>query len=260
MVTQPAIEFYPSQENVSTIPLPRIFIVLVSRIVSFLLFQLAVAGALLLAGAADPLNQSVAWWPYSAAFGSIVSYILMISAMRKENKSILSFYKFNKPTILIDILTVLGAFVALGPLTFFPNIWLGNLLFGDSALTMDMMFPPFSPVLAIIGAIIFPLTVGMSEIPVYYGYTLPRLKGRMGLAGALILSVTVHALQHSALPFIPDWRFIAWRFGMFLPLALAMGVLLYSRPRLMPYIVIGHILMDLSAGYLIYHAAVKVLM
>ncbi|NPV02774.1 MAG: hypothetical protein HPY53_15490 [Brevinematales bacterium] len=260
MITEPAIEFYPAQDNASAIPISRTLIVLVSRTLGFLLFQSAVAGVLLIAGADNPLDQSVAWWPYSAAFGSIVSYILMIAAMRKENKSVMSFYKFNKPTILIDILTVVGAFVVMGPLTFFPNILLGNLLFGDSALTMNMLFRPFPPTLAVIGAIIFPLTVGLSEIPVYYGYTLPRLKGRIGLTGALILSVTFHALQHSALPFIPDWRFIVWRFGMFLPLALAMGILVYSRPRLMPYVVICHILMDLSAGYLIYHGAVKGLM
>ncbi len=259
MVTEPAVEFYPSDNTPSPIPLPRTLILLASRTVSFLIFQLAAAGIFFLRGAVNPMDMSVAYWPYSAVFGSVVSYILLISAMRKEKKSVLSFYKFDKKTIGIDILVVAGAFVVMGPLTFFPNIWLGTLLFGDSALTMDMLFRPLPSMIAIAAALVFPLTVGVSEIPVYYGYTLPRLKARTGFVWALILSVTFHALQHSALPFIPDWRFIVWRFGMFLPLAFAMALLVYWRPRLMPYIVICHILMDLSAGYLIYNAAVKIL-
>jgi hypothetical protein len=47
-------------------------------------------------------------------------------------------------------------------------------------------------------------------------------------------------------PFIPDGRFILYRLVMFLPFALLVAVVIRQRPRLMPYLAIVHILMDMS--------------
>jgi hypothetical protein len=48
------------------------------------------------------------------------------------------------------------------------------------------------------------------------------------------------------MPLIFDGRFILWRALMFLPFALAVGLALNWRPRLMPYLMAGHALIDLS--------------
>lgn len=49
------------------------------------------------------------------------------------------------------------------------------------------------------------------------------------------------------LPLILDSRFMLWRLGMFLPFALFIGLVLKLRPTLLPYYLIMHALLDISA-------------
>ena len=230
---------------------------LVSRTVLFLIFQFGAMLVFLLTGSQTSQTASAALWPFAAVFSSIVSFILIFVFMKKENRSIFSLYRFDKTSVLKDILIILGSFLVIGPIGFFPNLLLGNLLFGDYQVTAPMMFQPLPYWVALTGLILFPLTVGLTEVPVYYGYVMPRLMKKTRPAAGLILTAFFHALQHCALPFIPDWRFIAWRFGMFLPLAFVLALLIYWRPRLFPYIVIIHVLMDVSAGAMLLAAAAK---
>lgn len=51
-----------------------------------------------------------------------------------------------------------------------------------------------------------------------------------------------------AMPLLFDVRFIAWRWLMFLPFAFMVGILLHWRPRLLPYLVIVHILIDTATA------------
>ena len=53
------------------------------------------------------------------------------------------------------------------------------------------------------------------------------------------------------LPLLFDWRFVAWRALMFLPFALWMGFVIHRRPTTLPYLVIGHALLDLSLPILV---------
>lgn len=48
------------------------------------------------------------------------------------------------------------------------------------------------------------------------------------------------------LPFILNSGYLLWRFGMFLPFALVSGLALKFRPRLLPYFVVTHALMDIT--------------
>lgn len=42
---------------------------------------------------------------------------------------------------------------------------------------------------------------------------------------------------------------------MFLPFALFLGVILRWRPRLLPYLMVGHALIDVSVGVMVWQAA-----
>ena len=95
--------------------------------------------------------------------------------------------------------------------------------------------------------ILFPLVQGLVEIPTYMLYARPRLEAqwlRPWLAVALA-SFFLSA-QHVFAPFIPDAHFITYRTVMFLPFALLIGLVMRARPRLMPYMAVIHVLMDLS--------------
>ena len=55
------------------------------------------------------------------------------------------------------------------------------------------------------------------------------------------------AAQHIFLPLILDGGFILWRLGMYLPFALFAGLMIKLRPTLLPYYMIVHALIDVSA-------------
>lgn len=77
---------------------------------------------------------------------------------------------------------------------------------------------------------------------------MPRLEAKLrnGWAAWLIASFFLGA-QHMFLPLILDGRFMLWRLGMYMPFALFAGLMLKLRPSLLPYFMIVHALVDLSA-------------
>ena len=95
--------------------------------------------------------------------------------------------------------------------------------------------------------IIFPLSQGLIEIPVYFSYVMPKLKeqGYKKWATILIPSIML-GLQHIAVPFIFDIKYLVWRGLMFIPFAIFIGIVMNKNSKLFPYLAIIHILMDLS--------------
>jgi hypothetical protein len=76
---------------------------------------------------------------------------------------------------------------------------------------------------------------------------MPRIEAQLKNSWiAWIIASLFLAAQHMFLPFILNGGFLLWRFAMFLPFALVTGLALKFRPRLMPYLVIGHVLMDIT--------------
>ena len=77
---------------------------------------------------------------------------------------------------------------------------------------------------------------------------MPRLADQLksGWLAWLIASFGL-AAQHMFLPLILDGRFMLWRLGMYLPFALFVGLVLKLRPSLLPYYMIVHALIDISA-------------
>jgi hypothetical protein len=108
------------------------------------------------------------------------------------------------------------------------------------------MFRPL-PTWAFALSFLFPLTIWFTELPTYFGYCMPRLETQLKNGWlALVVASLFLAAQHMFLPFILDGGYLLWRFGMFLPFALLVGLALKLRPSLLPYFVIAHALMDIS--------------
>lgn len=120
-------------------------------------------------------------------------------------------------------------------------------IFGDAMAPINMMFLPL-PAWALFLGLLFPLTIAFAELPTYFGYVMPRLAAQLknGWIAWLLASFFL-GLQHSFLPLILDGRFIIWRAGMYLPFALFAGLVLKLRPTLLPYFVVIHALVDISA-------------
>jgi membrane protease YdiL (CAAX protease family) len=222
------------------------FLLLPSRLVLFALFQLVFALVLWPGKGLFDFPAAGALWPYAALGANIVTVLILRGAFKVEGLAFTDMYRFSRGTVGRDILIAVAFFVVAAPLSYFPNGILGSLLYADPRILGGIMFPPLPRTVAIL-TVLFPLTIAFAELPLYMGYIMPRLSARLrSPVLALVVVGFFLALQHCALPLMFDGRFILWRFGMFLPLALMMALALTWRPWLLPYLMIGHALIDLS--------------
>lgn len=219
---------------------------LFSRTLLFALFQALIALVFSAQGADHPWQASIAWWPITATLTNLTVLALLAWRGRQEGTPLSDLYRIHRGTVGRDLLTLLGFSLILGPAGFLPNILLANLLFGSAEVANNMFFLPL-PLWAVLFSFLFPITIGLTELPAYFGYVMPRLEALTGRRWlAWVIAASFLSIQHATLPLIFDTRFLIWRLFMFLPFALLTGLLLSWRPRLFPYMLIVHGLMDLS--------------
>jgi hypothetical protein len=232
----------------------RTWAVLASRLVLFAGVQAAIFVFL---GAVQPpttWDSTGPWWVVVAAVTNLISVGILAWAMRKEGKRYWDVFHFDRAStwwrdLLLAVLLMLGA----GVFAVLPNILLGSLLFGDAMIPVDMMFQPLPLWAALVGLVVFPLTIALAELPTYFGYAMPRIEAETGGRWrAMLIPALFLAAQHATLPLLFDARFLAWRLLMFLPLALYIGLVLRWRLRLLPYMVVLHGLLDFQAAWMVY--------
>jgi hypothetical protein len=223
------------------------WMMLPARLVLFALWQGVFALGYLVSGVADPWVASAAWWPFTVSLTNGVCAALLIWRYREEGGRFWSLFRIERGGLKRDWLPVLGFLVVVAPVAMLPNILLGAAFFGDAETALNLFICPLPLWAAIVGGLLFGITQGLVELPTYFSYVMPRLEARTRRLGlGLGLPVLFLAAQHIAVPLLFDSRFIAWRFLMFLPFALLVGLLLRWRPRLLPYLALIHALMDLS--------------
>ncbi|TFG73595.1 MAG: hypothetical protein E4H27_00485 [Anaerolineales bacterium] len=225
------------------------WIMVVLRTVLFGVFQAAIAGILLLQGGVAPWNASAGWWPIGVVLTNLVCLILLIRLYQQEGKRFWDVFRIERQFVRRDLVFMLGFLVIAGLLGYLPNILSAQLLFGDPQVALDLLVRPLPVRAAIFSFVFFPVLQGLVEIPTYMLYALPRLEAR-GLRPWLAVSVVSFFLsaQHIFAPFIPDVRFVLYRLVMFMPFAFLLALVMRRRPRLMPYMVVVHVLMDMSIG------------
>ena len=232
-------------------PIPRAWPLgmLVSRLLLFALWQTVIAFIFLLSGSETAWQDSVAWWPVTITLSNFVCLYLLRRLTAAEHLRLTDLYNVDRRRFRQDILPAIAVTLLAAPLALLPGVWLGNMLFGsvDAAYAVILQPLPMPAVYAL--SLLFPVTIALSELPTYFGYVMPRLEALWPARSkwpAVLLPVLFLALQHSAAPLIWDWRFIVWRFGMFLPLALLFGLALRRRATLMPYLMVIHALADVQ--------------
>jgi hypothetical protein len=223
------------------------WIMLFSRVLLFFFIQSILTLGFTLSMAQSPWEQSANWWPLVVAAANGICILLLVNVFRHEGRRYWDLFKIQRGHVWRDILLVLGSFIIGGPLSVFPNILLGRLLFGDPNATLVLFVRPLPLWAAYASIILFPVTQGLSELATYFCYVMPGFK-RQGMNTFLAISLPalMLGLQHIAVPFLPDIRFILWRGLMFIPFAFFSAILLYWRPRFLPYMAIIHVLMNMS--------------
>lgn len=254
--SQAAIEH---KVNNGQIHLQRPLGMLFSRMVLFTVCQALFAAGFALSGNAQPWQASSAWWPVSATISNLINLFLLDGLARREGMRLKDLYRVEQHSFWRELLICLGVFVVSAPLSVVPNIALGNLLFGDVNAASELFFRPLPLwVVIVFSLVLFPITIALTEIPTYYSYAMPRLTALTGRGwGMVILTGFVHAAQHITLPLIFDWRFILWRLLMFLPFALFLAAVMRWRPRLLPYLMVGHGLLDAQLFLMLLPLAIR---
>lgn len=229
----------------STKPM-ALWTVLLSRTLLFAIFQVLIAMVLHFSNSTSPWSDSAGWWTFSALFANLVSIMLLVWLFQQEKKRYFDLLSFSRRTMWKDIGITFLTMIVLLPLSIFPNQWLATWLFGSNEIAFSLFFRPL-PLWAGLVSILYPITIAFSELPTYFGYAMPRLEKQSGNGWfAWAVASFFLAFQHITLPLILDWRFMFWRFGMFIPLAFLLGLWLKIRPQLLPYFMIVHALLDMS--------------
>jgi hypothetical protein len=227
------------------------WLMLVSRSVLFVFFQLLIALILVGTGSPSAWDESARYWTFLALLANIVSLFLLVIVFSAEGKRFWDILRFSRATWKTDLLWFIGFSIIGLPIAAAPREPLAAAIFGDSMIATNMLFRPL-PTWAFVLSFLFPLTIWFAELPTYFGYVMPRLlrtgesqSPTMGWLAWLIASLFL-AGQHMFLPLILNGGYMLWRFGMFLPFALATGLALKLRPSLLPYFVVVHALMDIT--------------
>ena len=231
---------------------------LVHRFGLFGMIQALIAVSYLVAGAPAPFRASAAWWPASATVTNVISFFLLRFLALREGLTYgqLVNLDLRKGVIGQDLLALLGVLVLAGPIAMVPNMGIAQWLFGDYNIANTMFLLPLPSGIALAFPILFALTQSVAELPTYFGYVMPRLASRWsGYGWAMVASSLWLGLQHATLPMIADWRFVVWRVTMFIPFALLLAVVVTKRPRLLPYLMVVHSLIDLPVGIMVVQAS-----
>jgi hypothetical protein len=226
--------------------LKTLIFMLLSRIALFIIFQSLIFAGFLIAKFPSPWMEAARYWPFVVAAANLVCLFLLDSLLKRERSGFWRFFTFVRGTIIKDFLTANGLMILSGPIAYLPNLLLGNFLFGDYMEAINLFYRPLPPWAAWAALIAFPLTMPLGELTTYFGYVMPRLEI---ITQNKWLSLTLPSLmlsfQHVAVPLLFDTRFMIWRLFMFLPFALIVGFIIRWRPRLLPYMLIGHAMIDI---------------
>ncbi|MFW9922164.1 MAG: hypothetical protein ACFFDW_02630 [Candidatus Thorarchaeota archaeon] len=223
------------------------WLMLLSRLVLFLLFQASIALGFYIAKSSSPWEQSLKYWPLGIIVANVLCFIFLYFFYKSKGIPYFTIFKFQKESIKRDILISIGLLILFIIFSMAPNIGLATLLFNNPQAGLEMMDSGIPLWVKLVSLILFPLTQMFTEIPMYMVYCAPELE-KQGVKSwlAFLLGALFLSFQHMAMPLILDGLIITYRLLMFIPLALFIGFVIWKKPRLLPYMIIIHGLMDLS--------------
>ena len=222
-----------------------VYLILVSRLVLFIVFQA------LFALIVNSWGTSEKYWLLTATLTNIVSIALLFILFKRDGIKYFNIFSFNRASIRKDISIFLGLALVCGPLVFIPGYFLSIMIWGDPNVPTEMMFGSIEKWLVYILLIAFPVTIAFAELATYFGYVMSKLKKQMKVKWlAVLLPIVFLSIQHCTLPFIPDLNFIMYRALVFLPFAILIGVSIYYRPSLFIYFAILHGIMDFGTAFM----------
>lgn len=186
------------------------------------------------------LNEISNWWSIVATVVNIFTIGLLICVAKKNNQTYWELINYHKgqtkikqvigTTILVVVVGMVGMYLA------------GFLCYGVIPYAAPMLIAPIPKVLAILNAVLLPITTACAEDGLYLGVGVNGIKNKYC---AIIIPAFFFALQHSFIPVLLDAKYVIYRFLSFLPLTIILCWYYYKKRNPLP-IMVGHAIIDFA--------------
>ncbi|HCS35190.1 MAG TPA: hypothetical protein DIW48_00515 [Sphaerochaeta sp.] len=221
------------------------YVMLFSRLFFFLAVQVFLYLVFVMTGVPSPWIEASTYWIIFPVIANVASIAILYHLNRSKGINYFKLFTFPKDGRKKDLLLTVGVFIIAFPLAMVPNLLLSKALWGSIEASSGFLFQKI-PIWVVAISFLWPLTHPFAELPTYFDYCYKHIaKDMKSDWSAYIITSLALTLQHITLPLLFDHRYLIWRFGMFLLLAFFIGICIKLRPRLLPYIAIGHGLLDL---------------
>jgi hypothetical protein len=226
-------------------------LLLSARSVLLIAAQALVALILMERGQAAPWRAAGDWWGVYANVADIGCLVLLRSFTRCEGikfRDLLGTVRMRRGH---DLWLGLGCYLLIFPV-FFASTWFAKSLFfhADPRVAVGYLsrFHTLPLWATIYGVCLWWTIWSPAEEATYQAYALPRIEALTRHQWAAVLLVGFcWAAQHCALPLIPDWRYLAFRFVSFFPGVLCL-MAVYLRTRRLTPVIFAHWPMDIAAA------------
>jgi membrane protease YdiL (CAAX protease family) len=227
----------------------RPLLFLPARTALMLLAQGLVALILLRRGSSRPWLDAAPWWTVYGTIVDIGCLTLMWKLTRMEGSSLRALFGTAPLFTIRDLFFGITAFVCVFPFFVAGGMLSAYWIYG--ATRVDAFPGLLSHRVLPLWAVIYSRSLwwmiwSPTEEMTYNGYCLSRLQSSTRAWIAVLLVGFWWAIQHSFLPFIPDWRSFLWRFLAFVPGVIAL-MLIYLRTRRLSLLILAHWPMDIVA-------------
>jgi len=220
-----------------------------ARTALMLLAQGLVGLILLLRGSSKAWLDAAPWWTLYGTIVDIGCLAIMWKLTRMEGSSLRALFGTVRLFTAKDLLAGIATFASVFPFFVFGGMLSAYWLYGS--IRVDPFPGLLSHRVLPVWAVIYSRTLwwmiwSPTEEMTYNGYCLSRLRSSTTTWVAVLLVGFWWAIQHSFLPFIPDWRSFFWRFLAFVPGVIAF-ILIYLRTRRLTPLILAHWPMDIIA-------------
>ena len=225
------------------------FLDVFARLVLAVLAQAFVAGLFMLKGHPTHWLAAAPWWIVYGTLIDVGCLVLLARLTRNEGIRLSDLISFQRQRLGRDLLLSVGFVFLFVVLAFLGGMIFAPLIYGATPAPEPMM--PLPLLGALYSVLIWPIFWAIAEQMTYQSYSLPRIEV---LSGRRCLAVFIvafgWAIQHSALPLLPDWRWALYRFGSSLLIAIVLPILYLRIRRLLPFI-LAHWAADLLSALML---------
>jgi membrane protease YdiL (CAAX protease family) len=212
-----------------------------SRLIFAVLAQTLVAGLFMLKGHSTPWQAAAPWWPVYGTLIDVGCLVLLARLARKEGIRLFDLINFQRQLLGRDLLLGIGVGISIVILTIVGSIIFTPLIYGATPAPTPFSFGTLPLWGALYALLVWPIIWGIAEELTYQGYALTRLQVLSGRTWLAVIIVGFGwALQHSALPLMPDWRWAVYRFATNILIMIIIIFYLRTRPRRLFPFIFGH--------------------